>query len=433
MADSRMMLGANAKRSIFYGWWVLAALFFVAFLGPSARTMLSALFPFLLNDMGWTRAEIGTAFTIHFWLYGLAAPFIGRMVDILGGRRTIFIGGVILLAGLVLLSTLRSLLQFYLSYGVLLAIGVGMTHMIPNTATTRKWFIRRAGLATALVLVGLTLGTAVMSPLATYLSSASGWRMAALINGLGIGIIIMLLALLVIRSNPESMKLHPDGVATVGEKASTQASHKSAVASEAAWTPKQALTTVSFWALFIAYALSGIPFNGLTGHAVMWGIDLGMGQANAGIVMTALSLPGIPLRIFGSWLSDKYGKKIMMIIAYGLSTIIFILGWLTVTSTQSLILFAVFTGAIYSLPFALFTPYLGDLFGRASVGTLLGMLTVGFALIGGLGPLAWGWISDVTGSYNLACLLSAACYAVAAVAMVVTKVEKKRAPTAIAA
>ena len=43
------------------------------------------------------------------------------------------------------------------------------------------------------------------------------------------------------------------------------------------------------------------------------------------------------------------------------------------------------------------------------VGLAVGILTLGYGLIGGSGPLIWGKIYDVTGSYNLASLFSAIC------------------------
>ena len=56
---------------------------------------------------------------------------------------------------------------------------------------------------------------------------------------------------------------------------------------------------------------------------------------------------------------------------------------------------------------------LGDLFGRASVGALFGVLTMGHSLIGGFGPLLWGRLFEISGSYNTTCLVSAGCYAIA--------------------
>jgi hypothetical protein len=57
-----------------------------------------------------------------------------------------------------------------------------------------------------------------------------------------------------------------------------------------------------------------------------------------------------------------------------------------------------------------FRPYLGDLFERENVGSLFGVLTLGWGLVGGV-PLVG---ADRTGSYGPALLLSAVCYAGAA-------------------
>jgi len=78
----------------------------------------------------------------------------------------------------------------------------------------------------------------------------------------------------------------------------------------------------------------------------------------------------------------------------------------------------------YGLAVMLYVPYIGDLYGRASVGTLTGILFFGGTSIGGFGPLIWGRIADVTGSYNLACLVSAIAYAIAIVALILVKPEK---------
>jgi fucose permease len=67
---------------------------------------------------------------------------------------------------------------------------------------------------------------------------------------------------------------------------------------------------------------------------------------------------------------------------------------------------------VYSAPFSLYTPILGDIFGRSAVGTLMGAITLGHGLIGGICPYLWGWIADTTGSYALNCIISAGCYGV---------------------
>jgi len=157
---------------------------------------------------------------------------------------------------------------------------------------------------------------------------------------------------------------------------------------------------------------------------VMWGVDLGEPLATAGIFMTAFTLPSIPLKILGGWLGDRYGKRRLMILANCMSFLIMGGAWLTIGSRSSLFIIAVLFGMSYGLPIALFVPYLGDLYGRASLGTLVGILTFGSGFIGGSGPLMWGSIADITGSYNPACLVSAIAYAIAIVALILIKPEK---------
>jgi len=62
-----------------------------------------------------------------------------------------------------------------------------------------------------------------------------------------------------------------------------------------------------------------------------------------------------------------------------------------------------------------------DLFGREKVGSLFAVLTVGWGLIGGLGPIIWGIIFDTFGSYSPALLVSALCFIVALVALLLIR------------
>ena len=122
---------------IFYGWVVVAGLFGVAFFGPMGRYILTSLFPFVMQDPGWSRDTIGLAFTIHFWVYAFFALATGRMLDRIGGRAIILRGGILMLIGLMGLSQVREIWQFYLLFGILLAAAVSMTHFGPNTAIVR--------------------------------------------------------------------------------------------------------------------------------------------------------------------------------------------------------------------------------------------------------------------------------------------------------
>jgi len=410
----------SMRKDFFYGWWVIAALFFVAVFGPMGRYSLAALAPFIQEELLWTRSQIGIAFSIHLWIYSFLVLLVGWMIDRIGSQRVIFLGGLFLLVSLILLSRLNALWQLYLIFGVITALGVSMTHHLPSQATSRKWFIKRAGLVGGIIASALSVGLAVLTPVLTVMASSIGWRTTWFICALGFGIIIMLLAGLVIRDTPESIGLHPDGMA----EAPPEADVKLSVTGEAMCSSREALQTFPFWLLFVAWSLNGLPIQGMTTQVVMWGIDLGEPLATAGIFMTAFTLPSVLTKILGGWLGDRYGKRRILTLAYCASSLIMVGAWLTVSSRSSLLLIAILFGMSYGLPFGLFVPYLGDLYGRASLGTLAGVLTFGGTFIGGFGPLIWGRIADITGSYNPACLVSAIAYAIGVVALMLLKSEK---------
>jgi MFS family permease len=179
------------------------------------------------------------------------------------------------------------------------------------------------------------------------------------------------------------------------------------------WQLREALRTRQFWLLFLAYSLIGIVYNGLLGHLVVWAVDLGSTVAAAGIFVTLFNGPSIGARIFGGIMGDRYGKQKIMATGMALSLVVFLLGFAITKSPIVLGLFAVMVGLTVGFPNTLFAPYLGDLYGRENVGSLFGILTLGWGLIGGTGPLVWGWIYDQTGSYSIALIMSSVCYALA--------------------
>lgn len=411
--------GSRGK-GFFYGWWVIAALFLVGMFGGVGRYSLTALAPFIQTELLWTKSQIGMAFSIHLWVYSLFVLLVGWMLDRVGGRRVIFLGGLVLLIALMLLSWVSTIWHLYLFYGLISALGVGMIHFVPVQATSRKWFIRRAGLAGGIISSAPSLGTAIFAPALTGMADFIDWRTTWFICALGFGIVIMLLAWLVIRDTPESVGLHPDGMAELPPEAYAASS----AARRAAWSPREALRTSTFWLLFVAFSFPFIPLEGMWTQVVMWGVDLEEPQATAGIFLTAITLPSVLSRMLGGWLGDRYAKRRLLILAYFATLLIMVGAWLTVDSRSSLFIIAALFGLSVGLPLAVFVPYLGDLFGRASLGTLVGVLAFGGTFIGGFGPLIWGRIAHVTGSYNLACLVSAITYAIAIVALMLLKPEK---------
>lgn len=403
----------NRGKKVFYGWWVLGALFVAGVLGPMARYGISAFFPALSEELGWSRSLIGTAQSMSLWAYSLLSIITGLMVDRIGSRKTIFLGGAFCLVGWLLLSSMNSVWQLYVYYGVMMAVAVSNTHLVPVQATSRKWFVKRAGLTGGIVGSAFALGTALFSPILTATSANFGWRAVSVVGAFVTGVPIMLLAYFVIRDTPESIGQHPDGdPVPLSSEGHT---------SRRRWVVKDALGTPQFWMLFVVYSLLGVVYNGLLAHLVIWGVDLGISVAAAGLFVTLFNGPSVIARIAGGLAGDRYGKKRIILIGTSVALAMTVFGWLMIDSPAMLVAFAVLVGLGIGFSNTLFAPYLGDLFGRENVGSLFGVLTLGWGLIGGLGPWLWGTIYDRTGSYSLALLVSAGCYAFAVVTLLLVR------------
>ena len=415
------------EAKLFYGWFVIGGLFVIAALGPMGRYILTALFPFIMKDPGWSRQTIGLAFTIHFWAYAFIAVITGKLIDKVGGRTVIFSGGILMLIGLLLLSAAQQVWQLFLIFGILLAAAVSMTHFVPNTALVRKWFIKKAGLATGLVTVGTVAGLAFLSPIISNLSVHLGWRAVCFMCAIGFSTFIILSAVFVIRNTPESLGLLPDGEKPSSNKGTRSQFSKASRLSkgQAGQTTRHALGTKGFWYFFIAYSVTGIPLQGILSHVIIWGVDIGFSSASSGMLMAALTIPSIPVRILAGWFGDRFGKKKMLIFFNLCSVAIWLFGWFFIADSKSLLIFIILLGFAYSAPFSLFTPFLGDLYGRWIIGSLMGILTLGHGIIGGTGPYIWGWIADKTGSYILNCPISAACYVIVVISLILIKAPAK--------
>lgn len=402
------------RRSIFYGWWLVLGLFIIGALASLARFNLTAFLPFMMSELGWARSTIGLAQSLAIWMYALFVLIVGVLVDRIGSRKTFLIGGAVTLLGWVLFSTVQSPWQLNLHYGVILALAVGMTHYVPIMATGRKWFRRRAGLVTGIIGAAWAVGNAVFMPVMTRMADAQGWRETSLILGVCFGLTIIAIGFLLIRDTPESIGLQTDGETSARDSGFP-------AQEEASWTVGRALKTAPFILLFVSYSAYNIGMSGLAAHVVAWGTDLGSPAATAGVFSTAFAAPWAIGCVAGGWLGDRYGKTRIMPLGLMICTAAMLYGWLGVHSQPGLMVLAAAVGLGTGLQVSLYVPLLGDLFGRAHVGSLFGILTFGYGAIGGWGPFIWAALRESAGHYNAAAMVSTVCYTVGTVALLLVR------------
>ncbi len=424
------MTEVESRNGIFYGWWVIIACALVAVLASTGRYSFTMFLPVLLEDLGWTRAMLGFGLTLHMWVYSIMAIITGILVDRYGARVIMVIGGMFILLGLVLASTMAALWEFYLYYGVILALGVAMTLSVPAQATARKWFTKKAGLAIAFASGGISIGIGVVALVAPALIGAYGWPSAWIYLGLSLGIAIVLLAGIIIRKDPESMGLLPDG-RSAHSGADVDSLDQSPPVEEI-WTLREALATRSYWCILFGYGLVGINYVGIIGHMAAWGTDIAKashipleeGMAMIKMSVFLLALVSVIGGFIGGPLSDRIGRKPVFSISLFLSAVMSLYA-MVVSSLAGVLMVGLLSGLFMGLSVPLWSAYLGDIFGRASLATLFGLLTFTLGILGGSGSVIFGWIFDLTGSYKWAWFLAAVTTFVIIVLILLTRKEIK--------
>lgn len=132
---------------------------------------------------------VGWAFSIAIFFLGMSAAFGGRYVERDIHKSSLvaaicFSGGMIGTGlSILLLKGIPALIGIYLSYGVLMGIGLGIGYLSP-VKTLMLWFKDNKGLATGISIAGFGLAKAIATPIMTWLLAQFGiWAMFLILGG----------------------------------------------------------------------------------------------------------------------------------------------------------------------------------------------------------------------------------------------------------
>lgn len=327
-------------------------------------------------EFGWSRSVTVGPFSFYAIFHSILAFFAGKFCDRFGPKLILVIGGFCIGFSMILMSYANSLWELYLSYGFFLSIGIAAMY-IPCTATVSRWFKERRGLAMGLAAAGLGAGSLVFSPLSVWLISTFGWRKAYSVIGILAWIVFIPIVKFIKQVPRERIELElSEGLSF-----------------------SQAFMTGTFWAYSLAWFFVGAALWSVMIHIVPLATDRGVSMVTAGILAGLIGVGGIIGRISAGFLSDKIGRKRILITEFTLQLISFV--WLLFSKeTWMLFFFAIFFGLSSGGWTGVITALAGDYFGSKATGTILGfiMIVVGIGIA--IGPYVGGYIFDATQSYD---------------------------------
>ncbi|HEY5210827.1 MAG TPA: MFS transporter [Stellaceae bacterium] len=364
-----------------YGWVVVAAGALMTCVAVGAMFSLAVYLTPLTAATGWSRAGISSAMSLDFVAMGLAGFAWGAISDRFGPRIVVLCGAVLLGLGQVLASRASSLLEFQLTYGILVGIAGG-AFFAPLMATVANWFEKNRALAVSLVSAGMGVAPMTVSPFARWLITAYDWRSAMLIIGIAAWCLLIPAALLVRRS-PSLAKGAVAPPASAGVVMSVGRAFRS---------PQFIVLALVFFGCCCAH--SGPIF-----HMQSYAILCGVSPLAAVSIYSVEGLSGLGGRLLLGILGDRFGAK--RVLVGGLMVQALCVGsYLYVHELSQFYALAVVFGAAYGGVMPLYAVLARDYFGPRIMGTVFGAATMASSIGMAIGPLAGGFIFDNFGAYT---------------------------------
>src|ERR671925_1825248 len=178
---------------LFYGWWiVIIGCILDAVKGGTFNSGFSLYFLPVLTELNLTRAATSLPFSLAKLESALQGPLVGYLIDRFDLRVMMVLGTIAAGLGFVLLSYTHSYLSFLLVFIGLLSFGFQAGFNQASMAAVNHWFLKRRGLAMAIVQTGQAIGGVVIFPLVALAILKLGWRHAAFLSGV---VVLMLVPL----------------------------------------------------------------------------------------------------------------------------------------------------------------------------------------------------------------------------------------------
>jgi MFS transporter, OFA family, oxalate/formate antiporter len=364
----------------------------------------SVFVPALEKEFGWTRTQTSLVATIDMVMLASSFLLAGFLQNRIGPRAVATIGGLLYTLGLFLASYTHSLTTLYLTWGVMVGVGLGFGYLAPITVGS-KWFPNHRGLVNGLAIGIFAAGSGVFGPIAGRLVESVGWRATFQILAGLFFVFTMVGAYL--------LKDPPDGY--VAPLSTSKAVNRPKVHHVEVPT-SQVLRTPMFYALWLAYALGTTAGTMVISQLVPFALASGFSAASAAFAITIGAIGSASGRFFSGWMSDHFGRLFTLrgiIILSMIAT-----PSLYVLREQPLMFYVLlfFVYYCYGTQLSVYTALAGDFYGTKYLATNYGVLLLAWGFAGVLGPVIGSRVFVSTGAYQYA-FFGSAVLALAALAL----------------
>ena len=364
-----------------YSWTRLFIALLLATVGNIGMWVVVIVLPDIQQEFKIDRGTASIPFALTMVGFAIGNWVMGHVVDRYGITKTIILAATVNTAGYIAAMYVNnvyslSILQVFIGLGTAAAFG-------PLIADTSHWFLKRRGIAVALIASGNYFSGAIWPPIFNSTLQSDGWRDVYWILALSTVFIMIPLSFLLAK----------------------KISEETARISDAASSDKRQNVSISPKALTILLSIAGIgccvAMSMPQVHIVAFCIDLGFGPAVGAEMLSLMLIGGIISRLINGLISDKLGGVYTLLIGSTLQCIALFL-YLPFDGLVSLyivsLIFGLSQGGIVPSYAIIIREYLPGADAGTRVGFVMMCTIMGMAIGGWMS----GWIYDLTGSYAAA-------------------------------
>jgi MFS family permease len=382
--------------SIHYAWVVLAVTFLCLFVASALRSVPGIIIMSLEQEFSWNRETISGAISLNLLLFGLAGPFLGRMMDLHGAKKVSVITLIWSVLGAGGSIFIQEPWQMYLLWGLLVGAGSGGTSMIMGSALINRWFCKHRGLALGILGAAFSSGQLVFTPVLMHINIHEGWRAATLFTALALALVVLPLVLKLLKDDPASKGVTAFG--SVGVCAAAVKPDRNPM--------RSAMRSPQFWLLALSFGICGLTTSGLfQTHLIPHGIEHGFTEMTMAMSLGIMGAADVFGTILSGWLCDRYGKRWPLAFYYVVRGATLIL-LPSIDTTGQLMIFSVIYGMNWLSTIPATSALTADLFGKQNVGVVFGWICFAHQVGAAIAAYGAGYVHSLIGDYSLAFIAS---------------------------
>jgi MFS family permease len=357
---------------------------------------MGALVKPLTAEFGWDRADVQLGILFSSGLGALTAPFIGALSDRYGPRALVLPGLLGLSLSFFFAASMNGeLWMFFLAYAAMALLGAGTTPVTWTRAIAQS-FDKQRGFALGLTLTGTGICAMFAPAYTVWLIEEFGWRGAYI----GIGLLPLLLAGPFVwawfRPRPLSA---PDATPSEG------GSPAAPPAAQWGLTLGEAMQGYRFWVLCVSIFAIYLAVSGISPNLIAALTDQGFTAASAATVQGVYGFSIMLGRLVVGWLIDRYWAPGVAVVSLSLPAI----GCLILTGSPDFtwaVIAALLIGFAAGAELDLMAFFAARYFGLAHYAKIYAILYAILAVAGGMAPMLFARVFDVTASYDISFLIA---------------------------